>query len=164
MAVFRYDGLLSTPTQFWTVTIALLSECELELHATLDSESARGPGIVRCGVQAGLEQLELLFACTPEAEFRLVVRSPDGNSCYLTTRRWRFALYFITSQYERAFVSAPQTAKTSRTAEHAEFRGKTASPRSDSEDSTVARLGQGEESGRAALADELKPVTKKARG
>ena len=56
-------------------------------------------------MNAGLEQLELLFACTPEAEFRLAVRAPDGAFSYLTTRRWRFALYFISAQYERAFVS-----------------------------------------------------------
>ena len=97
---------LSEVKQYWTVTIALLSEREVELHASLDSDPERSSETVRCAVQPGLEQLELLFACTPDAEFRLAVRCPDGAFCCLTTRRWRFALYFITAQYERAFVTA----------------------------------------------------------
>jgi hypothetical protein len=97
--------LLSEPKQLWTVTISLLSEREVELYAALDTNPALHSETVRCAVNAGLEQLELLFACTPEAEFRLAVRAPDGSFASLTTRRWRFALYFISSQYERSFVS-----------------------------------------------------------
>ncbi len=108
---------LTEPKQSWTVTVALLSEREVELHASLDSDPERRSETVRCAVQPGLEQLELLFACTPDAEFRLAVRCPDGAFCCLTTRRWRFALYFITAQYERAFVTAspfrPSTGLTS---------------------------------------------------
>ena len=113
---------LSEVKQYWTVTIALLSEREVELRAALDNDPGLSSETVRCPVHAGLEQLELLFACTPDAEFRLAVRAPDGAFSYLTTRRWRFALYFISAQYERAFVSAASDAQPARAATRAPAR------------------------------------------
>ena len=52
-----------------------------------------------------LHELEVLFACTGEADFQLAVKPPDRPWCHLATRRWRLALYLISSQYERSFAS-----------------------------------------------------------
>jgi hypothetical protein len=97
-------GLVIVPTspQSWTVKVELLSEGQVELHASLDGDDAGRHR--RCSVQDALRELEVLFACTGDADFFLAVRAPDGPWCQLATRRWRLALYFITSQYERAFV------------------------------------------------------------
>jgi hypothetical protein len=59
-----------------------------------------------CSLQEALRELEVLFECSGEADFFLAVRTLDGPWCQLATRRWRLAMYFITSQYERAFVGA----------------------------------------------------------
>jgi hypothetical protein len=67
-----------------------------------------------CSLQEALRQLDVLFECSGEADFFLAVRAPDGPWCQLATRRWRLAMYFITSQYERAFVRAAHS-----TGEHA---------------------------------------------
>jgi hypothetical protein len=55
-------------------------------------------------MQEALHQLEVLFDCTGEADFQLAVKLPGHPWCHLATRRWRLALYFISSQYERAFA------------------------------------------------------------
>jgi hypothetical protein len=89
----------------WTVSLDLLSEGEVELRAFLNGED-RGPAAHRCSVQEALRELEVLFACTGDADFFLAIRGPNGPWCHLATRRWRLALLFITSHYERAFVQS----------------------------------------------------------
>jgi hypothetical protein len=89
----------------WTVRLDLLSEGEVEWQAFLDGEN-RGPAAQRCSIQEALRELEVLFACTGDADFFLAVRAPNGPWCHLATRRWRLALFFVTSQYERAFVKS----------------------------------------------------------
>src|SRR5688500_9866133 len=96
---------MTEPAQSWTVTVAFLSEREVEVRASLDGDPAHSSETVRCSIHMALEQLEMLFACTPDADFLLAVRGHEDQWSYLTTRRWRFALYFITAQYERAFVT-----------------------------------------------------------
>lgn len=87
----------------WTVTLDLRSEGEVELAAYLNGEDRRS-GPDRCSLQEALRQLEILFACTGSAVFSLAVRAPGGDWSYLSTTRWRSAMYFVTAQYEQAFV------------------------------------------------------------
>ncbi len=90
--------------QSWSVRLELRSEFEVSLDASLDG-GERGR-LAKVGSFAEmLHELEVLFACTGEADFQLAVKPPDRPWCHLATRRWRLALYFISSQYERSFAS-----------------------------------------------------------
>ena len=91
----------------WTVTIDFVSEGEVELAAYLNGEDRRS-GSDRCSLQEALRQLEVLFACTGDAVFSRAVRAPQGDWRHLSTTRWRSALFFVTAQYERAFVGHPE--------------------------------------------------------
>lgn len=97
---------MSTSSTCWAVKVELLSGGQVTLCVSHDGADV-GHVPRHCSIHDALRRLEVLFACSCEADFFLAVRAPDGPWCQLATRRWRLALYFITAQYERAFVGKP---------------------------------------------------------
>jgi hypothetical protein len=95
----------------------LIAEGQIELRAQLDGQTVRAEGHEHLSIHALMRTLEGWFGNTPNADFAVAIRTPDGPWCRMTTRRWRFGLYFLLSQYERAFVRAvPEQAPLSMTA------------------------------------------------
>jgi hypothetical protein len=89
----------------WTVYVVLHAENRVELHADVDGHPMHASEAFDLPFGVMVDQLEAWLGATEEgAHIALTVRTPEGQTHVMETRRWRVALYFLLAEYERSFV------------------------------------------------------------